>query len=142
MEVTSTAFELNGLIPSKYTCDGEDVNPPLTIKSIPSGTKSLVLIVDDPDAPGGVWTHWIVWNIPPGDIKKASAPGVQGMNNFGKKEWGGPCPPGGTHRYYFRVFALDTELTIQEGALREELEKAMEDHILARGQLMARYVRK
>jgi len=141
--VKSPAFENNGFIPSKYTCDGEDVNPPLRIEGIPEGTKTLALIVDDPDAPMGTWDHWIVWNIPPvEEIKEDSVPGVEGLNDFNKHSYGGPCPPSGTHRYFFKVYALDTELDLSPNARKEDLEKAMEGHILAKGELVGLYSRR
>ena len=118
LELTSSAFKNNEMIPSKYTCQGEDINPELEIKNIPDGTKSLVLIVDDPDAPMGTWVHWVVFNIPNTveKIKENSMPGVGGINNFGKLNYGGPCPPSGTHRYFFKLYALDTLLAHKENA--------------------------
>lgn len=144
LTVKSSAFEHNGLIPRKYTCDGEDVNPPLTIEDIPEGTKSLALIIDDPDAPMGTWDHWIVWNIPPAsnEIRENSVPGVEGMNDFKKHSYGGPCPPGGTHRYFFKVYALNAKLIIGANSRKKDLEKATQGHILAKGELIGRYSRK
>ena len=116
MKITSSAFQEGGNIPSKFTCDGSDTSPPLQITGIPSEAKSLVLIADDPDAPGGLFTHWLVWNIPPqtNSIAEGSAPkGVQGTNDFGKSGYRGPCPPPGTHRYSFKIFALDRELDLR-----------------------------
>lgn len=140
--IKSDVFESNKLIPFKYTCDGEDVNPPLTIEGIPEGTKSLVLIVDDPDAPMGTWDHWIVWNIPPtGKIEENTVPGVEGMNDFRKHSYGGPCPPSGTHRYFFKVYALDTKLTLNPNSRKKDVEKAMKDHVLAKGELVGLYRR-
>lgn len=145
MKITSKAFANNGFIPQKYTCDGQDINPPLTIKEVPANTKSLVLMVDDPDAPMGVWTHWLVWNIDPKttEIKEGTVPqgAVLGKNDFGKPDYGGPCPPRGTHRYFFKVFALDVVLNLPSGASRSQLEKAMENHIVGQGQLMGKYSR-
>jgi Raf kinase inhibitor-like YbhB/YbcL family protein len=117
MKLTSPAFEHNKSIPSKYTCQGEDVNPALAIDDIPEGTKSLALIVDDPDAPMGTWVHWVVYDIAPTSriIDENSIPGKQGINDFRKKNYGGPCPPSGTHRYFFKVYALDTQLNLEEG---------------------------
>jgi Raf kinase inhibitor-like YbhB/YbcL family protein len=141
--ITSPAFENNGFVPSKYTCDGADVNPPLKIKDIPKGTESLVLIVDDPDAPMGTWDHWIVWNIPPTvAIDEDSVPGIEGMNDFKKHSYGGPCPPSGTHRYFFKVYALDTSLHLDSNARKEDVERAMEGHILAEGEMVGRYSRR
>jgi len=135
----SSVFENMGRIPQKYTCQGEDINPPLNIEDIPSNTKSMVLIVDDPDAPIGVWDHWIVWNIPPGNIEENSIPGVQGKNSWGKNVWGGPCPPSGTHRYFFKVYALDIELNLDESSNKKAVEAAMSGHVIARGELVGLY---
>jgi len=145
MKITSSAFQEGGNIPSKFTCDGSDSSPPLQIAEVPSGAKSLALVVDDPDAPSGLFTHWIVWNISPqtNAIAEGSAPnGVQGTNHFGKSGYGGPCPPPGTHRYYFKIFALDRELNLPAGAKRNQLDAAMKGHIVAQGELMGRYSRK
>ena len=145
MKITSSAFQEGGNIPSKFTCDGGNASPPLQIAGVPSEAKTLVLIADDPDAPGGLFTHWLVWNIPPqtNSIAEGSAPkGVQGTNDFGKSGYGAPCPPSGTHRYYFRVFALDRELTLPAGAKRSQLDGAMKGHVVAQGELMGRYARK
>jgi Raf kinase inhibitor-like YbhB/YbcL family protein len=143
LKIKSPAFEHNGLIPRKYTCDGEDVNPPLVIEDIPGGAQSLALIVDDPDASMGTWNHWVVWNIPPmKEIKENTVPGIEGMNDFRKHSYGGPCPPGGTHRYFFKVYALDTKLNLGANSRKKDLEKAMQGHILAMGELMGRYSRK
>ena len=109
MQITSQAFSNNRSIPQKYTCEGDDVNPPLAIQNISEKTKSLALIVDDPDAPGGMWVHWVVFNIKVTDtIDEDSVPGTKGINDFRKKDYGGPCPPSGTHHYYFKIYALDT----------------------------------
>ena len=145
MKITSSAFQEGGNIPSKFTCDGGNASPPLQITGVPSEAKTLVLIADDPDAPGGLFTHWLVWNIPPqtNSIAEGSAPkGVHGTNDFGKSGYGAPCPPSGTHRYYFRVFALDRELTLPAGAKRSQLDGAMKGHVVAQGELMGRYARK
>jgi Raf kinase inhibitor-like YbhB/YbcL family protein len=145
MKITSSAFQEGGNIPSKFTCDGGDSSPPLRLAEIPSGAKSLALIVDDPDAPSGLFTHWIVWNISPktNAIAEGSAPqGVQGTNDFGKSGFGGPCPPSGTHRYYFKIFALDRELNLASGTKRNQLDAAMKGHVVAQGELMGRYSRK
>lgn len=140
--IKSDVFESNKLIPFKYTCDSEDVNPPLKIEGIPEGTKSLVLIVDDPDAPMGTWDHWIVWNIPPTDkIEENTVPGVEGINDFRKHSYGGPCPPSGTHRYFFKVYALDTKLALNPNSRKKDVEKAMKDHVLAKGELVGLYRR-
>jgi Raf kinase inhibitor-like YbhB/YbcL family protein len=145
MKITSPAFQEGANIPSKFSCDGADTSPPLQIADIPSGAKSLALIVDDPDAPSGLFTHWTVWNIPPQTsvVGEGSAPkGVQGTNDFGKSGYGGPCPPSGTHRYYFQIFALDRELDLPFGAKRGQLDAAMKGHVVAQGELMGRYARK
>ena len=145
MKITSSAFQEGGNIPSKFSCDGADTSPPLQISDIPSGAKSLVLIIDDPDAPSGLFTHWAVWNISPqtSTITEGSTPkGVQGTNDFGKSGYGGPCPPSGTHRYYFKIFALDRELDLPFGAKRGQLDAAMKSHVVAQGELMGRYSRK
>ena len=144
MKITSSAFQEGGNIPSKFTCDGGDSSPPLQIAEIPSGAKSLVLVVDDPDAPSGLFTHWIVWNISPqtNAIAEGSAPkGVQGTSDFGKSGYGGPCPPSGTHRYYFKIFALDRELNLPSGTKRNQLDAAMKGHVVAQGELMGRYAK-
>ena len=143
LTVTSPAFGQSGLIPSKYTCEGENINPALEIKSIPQETKSLVLIIDDPDAPGGTFDHWIVWNIPPAEnIEENSIPGTEGMNNFGKIGYRGPCPPSGIHRYFFKIYALDSELDIKKGAKKKQVEDAMKGHIIASGELIGTYRKK
>lgn len=146
MEISSPAFENNSQIPSKYTCDGQDINPPLEIKNIPERTQSLVLIVDDPDAPMGTFLHWLVFNINPDAsiIDENSIPqgGIQGRNDFGKENYGGPCPPSGTHRYFFKIFALDKKLDLKAGAKLKEVEKAMEGHILDKAELIGIYQRK
>jgi Raf kinase inhibitor-like YbhB/YbcL family protein len=140
----SSAFQEGATIPSKFTCDGADASPPLQIADIPSGAKSLALIVDDPDAPSGLFTHWLVWNLSPqtSTVAEGSAPkGVHGTNDFGKSGYGGPCPPSGTHRYYFKIFALDRELDLSSGAKRTQLDAAMKGHVVAQGELMGRYSR-
>ena len=146
ISVSSPAFQGGGDIPAKFTCNGTNVSPELQISGIPNDAKSLVLIVDDPDAPRGLFTHWIVWNIDPKTTRVAenSAPasGVQGTNDFGKRNYGGPCPPSGTHRYFFKIFALDTKLELKPSARRTELDAAIRGHVLAQGELMARYSHK
>jgi Raf kinase inhibitor-like YbhB/YbcL family protein len=145
MKITSSAFQEGANIPPKFTCDGADTNPPLQIADVPAGAKSLALIIDDPDAPSGLFTHWAVWNIPPqaSAIGEGSTPkGVEGTNDFGKSGYGGPCPPSGAHRYYFKVLALDRELDLPFGAKRGPLDAAMKGHVLGQGELMGRYSRK
>lgn len=142
MKISSPNFQNNERIPEKYTCDGEDINPTIHIEDIPEGTKSLVLIVDDPDAPIGTWVHWVVFNIPPTNlIEEDSVPGTEAMNNFERTSYGGPCPPSGVHRYFFKVYALDTELSLTEDATKDNVEDAMTDHILGKGELIGVYSR-
>lgn len=135
--IKSSAFGNNEWIPEKYTCIGSNINPALTISDIPNGTKSLVLIVDDPDAPNGTYTHWIMWNIPViTSIGENSAPGIQGKNSKGENKYFGPCPPSGIHHYNFKVYALDTKLEIPIVSDKNILLKAMDKHILASGVLI------
>lgn len=142
LTLSSTAFAAGGMIPSKYTCDGANINPPLDIQDIPDGAKSLALIVDDPDAPVGVWVHWVVWNIPVTKfIKENIVPGKEGLNDFRKRHYGGPCPPSGTHRYFFKIYALDTSLDLTDDSNKAGLEKAMGGHVLASGELIGLYKR-
>ena len=145
LKVTSSAFSDGGKIPRKYTCDGSNVNPPLRIENLPNTVKNLALIVDDPDAPGRTWTHWLVWNIDPKttEIGENSAPqnAVQGTSDFGNARYGGPCPPSGTHHYYFRVYALDGPLSLPPSTTKSALEKAMTGHVIAKGNLMGTYSR-
>jgi Raf kinase inhibitor-like YbhB/YbcL family protein len=143
MKLTSPAFEAGGVIPSKYTCDGRNISPPLHIEDIPDDAATLALIVDDPDAPAGTWDHWILFNIPATttDIAEDSAPGTQGVNDYKKSYYRGPCPPSGSHRYFFKLYALDTELDLKAGASNRALEKAMKNHVLAEAELMGRYTR-
>ena len=145
-EVSSPAFENNGTIPKRYGCDGENVNPPLRIENVPPGAKSIALIFDDIDAPRGTYVHWILWNIDPGtkEIKENSIPegAVQGMNDFKKQNYGGPCPPTRPHRYVFKVYALDTLLSLNPASTKPDLEKAMEGHVLGEAQWKGIYKRK
>ena len=145
MKITSSAFQQGGNIPSKFTCDGANTSPALQISGILAEAKTLVLIVDDPDAPSGLFTHWMAWNISPqtSTVAEGSTPkGVHGTNDFGKSGYGGPCPPSGMHRYYFKIFALDRELDLPAGAKRGQLDAAMKGHVVAQGELMGRYARK
>ena len=145
IKITSSAFQEGGNVPSKFTCEGSDTSPPLQITGIPSQAKSLVLIADDPDAPSGLFTHWLIWNIPPQttSISEGNAPrGVHGTNDFGKSGYKGPCPPSGTHMYSFKVFALDRELDLHGGSKRSQLDAAMKGHVIAQGELVGRYTRK
>ncbi len=141
LTIGSTVFSNKGYIPAKYTCEGENINPSITIENIPSGTKSLALIVDDPDAADGVFDHWIIWNIHPMEmIIENTVPGTEGKNSFGKTRYQGPCPPEGRdHRYFFKVYALDILLDIKIGADKKNLEKAMQDHTLAKGEIIGMY---
>lgn len=150
IELKSKAFDNGGVIPEKYTCDGDDISPPLSWKSVPKETKSIALICDDPDAPTGTWVHWVVYNLPPDlrELKENIIPerkiengGIQGMNDFKKIGYGGPCPPGGTHRYFFKIYALDTVIDLGPGATKSHLLIAMEGHILAKEDLMGKYSR-
>lgn len=144
MKIFSPAWKEGDLIPSKYSCDGANVSPPLEWSDVPSGARSLALIVDDPDAPRGLFLHWLAWNIAVSErglTEGAAGSAVEGRNGFGKTGYGGPCPPGGTHRYYFRLFALDAELDAPSGAVRERVERAMQGHILAQADFMGRYTR-
>lgn len=143
MQLTSPAFKENQMIPSLYTCQGADISPALEVQNIPDGTRSLVLIVDDPDAPMGTWDHWIVYNIPPTQrVAQNSIPGTQVKNSFGKLDYGGPCPPSGTHRYFFKLYALDTLLTPAQASSKAVLEKEMGGHILREAQLIGLYKKK
>lgn len=142
LKITSPAFEYDGNIPAKYTCDGEEVNPPLFIDGIPEEAITMALIVEDPDAPKGIFDHWVVWNIDPiSPIDENSRPGISGKNSAGKTGYHGPCPPDGVHRYYFYLFALDTEIDLPAGTDKEALRRAMEGHIVAHGSTMGRYKR-
>lgn len=145
MIIASPTFQHNGFIPPKYTCDGDNVSPPLEMKDVPQGTKSLVLIVDDPDVPRGTWVHWTVWNIDPETTKiperSVPAQATEGRTSFGKPGYGGPCPPSGTHRYFFKLYALDTTLGLAPQADKATLEKAMKGHILDKAELIGLYSR-
>lgn len=151
MEIKSSAFKAGESIPAKYTCDNFDVSPPLLWSKVPAGTKTFAIIADDPDAPSGTYVHWVVFNIPASqrdfaeDIPKTESldnGASQGLNDFGNIGYGGPCPPSGTHRYYFKIYALDSELSLTPGITKKELVKAMDVHVLDEGQLMGRYKRK
>lgn len=151
MKLSSPAFSDGELIPSKYTCEGQDVSAPLEWEDVPEEAKSLAFIVEDPDAPSGTFVHWLLWSIPPDQQGLAegvgvggpkAGGGVQGKNDFGKTAYGGPCPPSGTHRYYFRLFALDIDPKLSPGASRRELDAATRGHVLAEAQLLGLYARK
>ena len=140
MKLTSPVFQANTMIPKKYTCQGDNVNPTLTIEGVPSDTKSLALIMDDPDAPVGTWVHWVVYNIPVGSkIEENSASGKQAKNSARHESYGGPCPPSGTHRYFFKLYSLDTELSPGSVTDKSSLEKAMGGHILDKAELVGLY---
>ena len=148
--VSSSAFQPGELIPKKYTCYGEEVSPPIAWSDVPKETKSIALISDDPDAPRGTWVHWVIFNIPANAKElaeniqpRSTLPdgSRQGMNDSREIGYGGPCPPRGTHRYYFKVFALNTTLTLESGATKAQLLKAMEGHILGEGEVMGKYKR-
>jgi Raf kinase inhibitor-like YbhB/YbcL family protein len=151
ISIGSSAFQETGTIPAKYTCDGNDVSPPLKWTAAPEGTKSIALTCDDPDAPMGTWVHWVMWNIPPSvqELPENVPPkpelpdgSRQGISDFGRPGYGGPCPPSGVHRYYFRICALDTVLDLPSSSRKADLLKAMKGHILAEGQLMGKYSRR
>lgn len=152
LPLTSTAFTEGGPIPAQYTCDGTDISPPLKWSNVPPGTRSLALICDDPDAPAGTWVHWVLYGLPPTVTElsegvpttEATVNGAkQGLNDFRRIGYGGPCPPpGGPHRYFFKLYALDTALNLKARATKPELRRVMEGHILAEGQLMGTYKRK
>ena len=151
IKLTSSAFAEGELIPAKFTCSGENVSPPLAWTNVPPEAKSLALVVDDPDAPRGTWVHWVAYNLPPTTKEltegipaqeSIASGGQQGKNDFGKLGYGGPCPPpGATHRYYFKLYALNTELTLPAGATKQDLLKAMYGHIIDQGQLLGRFKR-
>ena len=143
MKLTSTAFQHNGGIPSKYTCDGDNDSPPLIINDIPKNAKSLAFICDDPDAPVGTFVHWVAWNIPPNtsQIPENHKFLNEGITDFGRRGWGGPCPPSGAHRYFFKLYALDTTLNLPQTARKKDLEIVMKGHVLAEAQLIGLYKR-
>jgi len=144
IKITSEVFSDDKKIPKKYTCDGENINPPLSIDDVPEDAKSLVLIMDDPDAPVGVFDHWVVFNIDPSlrEIKEGIEPkGDKGVNGKGERFYTGPCPPSGTHRYQFKIYALDDKLDIPQGSTKVEIEQAMDGHILDQGIIIGLYQR-
>ncbi|MBN1548656.1 MAG: YbhB/YbcL family Raf kinase inhibitor-like protein, partial [Syntrophaceae bacterium] len=150
MKIESSQFTEGGMIPAKYTCDGKDVSPPLTWNDVPSGTKSFALISDDPDAPMGTWVHWVIFNIPANvtQLEENIPPHkelvngtLQGSNSWPRIGYGGPCPPSGTHRYFFKLYALDTMLELKPGVTKELLTRNIAGHILAEAQLMGKYKR-
>ncbi len=143
LTVKSSAFKHNALIPKKYTCDGDGINPPLTVEGVPKEALSLVLIMDDPDAPSGTFNHWIVWNIPPNisKIGEDMVPGFEGMNSARRKGYTSPCPPSGTHRYFFKIFAIDTELSLGANSTKRDIELAIQGHVVAKGEIIGLYGR-
>ena len=144
MKLSSASFENEKFIPFEYTCDGEDLSPPLTIVNVPKNAKSLALIMDDPDAPVGTFTHWVVWNISPQKSQFTKGEQVQfpqGSTDFGSIGYGGPCPPSGTHRYFFKLYALDSMLDLKDGTTKKDLEKAMTSHIIEQATLIGKYSR-
>ncbi|MEK6334286.1 MAG: YbhB/YbcL family Raf kinase inhibitor-like protein [Acidobacteriota bacterium] len=150
LKLTSAAFKEGQAMPHTYTCDGVNVSPPLEWSGVPATAKTLAIIADDPDAPGGMWVHWVLYNLPAENIglvenlpatETLVAGGFQGKNDFEKIGYGGPCPPSGTHRYLFKIYALDIELPLKAGVTKADLLKAMDDHVLLQGQLMGTYKR-
>jgi Raf kinase inhibitor-like YbhB/YbcL family protein len=150
LKLTSTAFKEGEAIPRGYTCDGANVSPPLEWTGVPKNAKTFAIIADDPDAPSGTWVHWVLYNLPAEGLglientpltETLNGGGVQGMNDFGKIGYGGPCPPSGKHRYFFKFYALDSELPLKPGATKAEVEKAIEGHIIGQAQLMGMYRR-
>jgi hypothetical protein len=150
MKIISQAFDEGGMIPEKYTCDGINISPPLKWSSVPDGTKTLAIICDDLDAPMGTWVHWVIYNLPANirelsedvpTLEKLPTGAKQGRNDFKKIGYSGPCPPGGIHRYYFKIYALAKELNVEKGITKSDLLNAMKGHILSQGQLMGKYER-
>lgn len=145
MKIQSSTFQHNENIPPKYTCDGEGINPPLQFFDVPGNAKSLVLISDDPDAPMGIWVHWTIWNIDPKIIEIAEnsvpANAVEGTTSFGNVGYGGPCPPSGVHRYFFKLYAIDTLLDLPAGTNSKDLEKAIQGHIVDSAEFIGLYSR-
>jgi hypothetical protein len=146
MELTSSVFKHKGDIPAKYSCDGDNVSPPLEIKGVPEQARGLALIMDDPDAPSGTFVHWTVWNLPADtqSIAEGCLPeyAQEGVTSFGRPGYGGPCPPGGRHRYYFKLYALGGDIYLDPTATKEELEKALEPHLIEQTELMGYYERR
>lgn len=142
MKLRSNDFKEGGMIPSRFTCQGENINPQLVWDDVPKGVKGFALIVDDPDAPAGIWVHWLVKNIPPDvrEIRQDSIPGEQVVNDFGKEDYGGPCPPSGVHRYFFRLYALDIERLDAED--KDDFYEQAEEHAIAKAELMGKYIKR
>ncbi len=140
MKLSSSAFEHEGIIPDRFTCQGQNINPPLALEEIPENTQSLCVLMHDPDAPSGDFVHWVDYDIEPSEeIPEGTSLGCQGVNSFDKPGYGGPCPSDGAHRYYLDVFALDTKLNLPEGKSRSEVESAMSGHILDSAEIMGKY---
>ncbi|NEM97653.1 YbhB/YbcL family Raf kinase inhibitor-like protein [Pontibacter burrus] len=140
INLTSSEFEPGEEMPRRFTCDGDNINPPLKLENLPLNTASVALLLEDPDAPGGTWTHWLAWDLPPEpDIEEGLTAGIMGNNDFGTTLYKGPCPAIGTHRYFFRVYALDVKLDLPTGSTREALMKAMEYHVSGSGELLILY---
>jgi Raf kinase inhibitor-like YbhB/YbcL family protein len=140
LTISSPEFEHEGYIPMKYTCEGKNINPPVAISGLPKETISLALIIEDPDAPGKIFDHWVVWNIRPTQtIGENSQPGITGKNGKGESRYTGPCPPSGTHRYFVKVYALDTLLDLHNDVDKKMVEQALHDHVLAYGEMMGMY---
>jgi Raf kinase inhibitor-like YbhB/YbcL family protein len=145
MELKSSAFAQGGMIPSQYTCKGDDISPPLEWNNAPSAAQSFVLICDDPDAPVGIWDHWVVFNLPssvnelPENVQHYPAGTILGKNSSGHTQYDGPCPPSGTHRYFFKLYALDTTLSLNKGATKQQIMKAIEGHVIENAELMGRF---
>ena len=150
LTISSSAFPAGGMIPSQYTCDGENISPPLQWSGLPANTRTVALVVDDPDAPGRTWVHWVVYDLPANTTQiaenvkpqaKLPTGGTQGTNDFKKIGYGGPCPPVGTHRYFFRLYALDIESSLGPGTTKDDLMKAIEGHVVAQGEFLGKYKR-
>ncbi len=143
LQITSPSFGQGADIPTEFSCDGDNVSPELNIENLPINTVTLALVMDDPDAPGGTWVHWVAFDVPPTDVIPEGIPllGIGGNNSWGTTGYGGPCPPSGTHRYFFKLFAIDSTLELPEGSTVEEVLDAIEGHILDRAELMGRYTR-
>jgi Raf kinase inhibitor-like YbhB/YbcL family protein len=149
-QIQSDVFEAGGPIPGKFSCDGQDVSPPLSWSGLPPGTQTLALVMEDPDAPAGIWVHWVLYNIPsdlsglpegvPADAELSDG-SLSGVNSWGRNGYGGPCPPAGTHRYFFRLYALESHIGLESGATKEQLLNAMQGHVLGQAEVMGTYGR-
>ncbi|MCP9751156.1 YbhB/YbcL family Raf kinase inhibitor-like protein [Ferruginibacter sp. HRS2-29] len=140
VHISSPAFKNGAMMPSRFSCEGENINPPLLVKNLPKETKALALIMEDPDAPKGTFDHWVMWNIRPTQlIQENTSPGIQGLNSRGSNQYIGPCPPYGTHRYRFMLYALDSKLELDKNSGKEALKKAMEGHVVGQGEITGLY---